>query len=98
MAEDVTIENTYVETNADYQQGVALSEYKGIYSLANVNESKQGGKFMQWIYPKLKDGAAKKEIPWQCKLGNAKKARQILQQYADLLKDIDDGAVSDTPF
>ena len=98
MAEEITVENTYIETNTDYKQGIALSEYKGIYSIASVNESKQGGKFLQWIYPKLKDGAAKKEIPWQCKLGNAKQARQILQQYSDLLKEIDDGAVSDTPF
>lgn len=98
MAEEITIESTYVETNSDYKQGVALSEYNGVYSIASCNESKQGGKFLQWAFPKLKDGAAKKEIPWQCRLGSAKQARQILQQYSDMLKEIDDGAVSNTPF
>lgn len=98
MAEEVTIENTYIETNTDYNQGIALSEYNGVYSIASVNVSKQGGHFLQWIFPKLKDGVAKKEIPWQVRLGNAKKARQILQQYCDLLKEIDDESVSETPF
>lgn len=92
------IEDTYIETNESYHQGVALSEYNGTYSIASINESKQGKKFLQWVFPKMKDGAAKKEVPWQCKLGNAKKAALILQQYADLLKEIDDGAVSETPF
>lgn len=98
MVDEITVESTYIETNEQYKQGVSLSEYKGTYSLASVNESKQGGRFLQWVYPKLKDGAAKKEIPWQCRLGNAKQARQILQQYADLLKEIDDDSVSNTPF
>ena len=92
------IEETYIETNSDYRQGCALSEYNGVYSIASCNESKQNKKFMQWAYPKGKEGPAKKEIPAQVRLGNAKQARQILQQYADLLKEIDDGAVSDTPF
>lgn len=98
MAEEITIESTYVETNETYRQGVALSEYNGVYSLASVNESKQNKKFLQWCYMKLKDGPASKEIPAQVRLGSAKQARQILQQYADMLKEIDDGAVSDTPF
>lgn len=97
MAE-IGIDETYVETNTDYKQGVALSEYNGVVSIASVNESNQGKKFLQWCFPKMKDGAAKKEIPWQVRLGNVKKARLILQQYADLLKEIDDGAVDETPF
>lgn len=98
MAEEINIENTYVETNEKYRQGCAISEHKGIYAIVAVNESKQDKKFMQWIFPKTADGVAKAEIPWQVRLGNVKQARQILQQYADMLKEIDDSSVSEMPF
>lgn len=94
----IDIEDSYIETSETYHQGIALSEYNGVYSIAAVNESKAGKKFLQWIFPKLAEGAAKKEIPWQVRMGDAKKAAQILQQYSDMLKKIGDEQVNDTPF
>ena len=82
---DFTIDDTYVETNSDYNRGCALSDYNGVISIAGANEGKEGKKYLEWCYPKTKDGAGEKMIPNQVRLGDLNQAKEILRQYLSLL-------------
>ena len=83
---DFTIDDTYVETNSDYNRGCALSEYNGVISIAGANEGKDGKKYMEWVYPQVKkDTPGEKVIPNQVRLGDIDQAKEILRQYLSLL-------------
>lgn len=82
---DFTIDDTYVETNSEFTIGCALSEYNGVISIAGANEGKEGKKYLEWCYPKTRDGAGEKMIPNQVRLGNIEQAKTILKQYLSLL-------------
>ena len=102
MAEDITIENTYIETNSEYNQGCALSEYNGEYSITSANEGKDGKKYKQWVFPQVKkDTPGEKALPWQVKLGDLNQAKAILKQYLNLLgggEGGENGSDDDIPF
>jgi len=82
---DFTIDETYVETNSNYNRGCVLSEYNGTISIAGANEGKEGKKYLEWCYPKTKDGAGATMIPNQVRLGDIEQAKTILKQYLDML-------------
>ena len=98
---EITVESTYIETNSEYNQGCALSEYNGEYSITSANEGKDGKKYMQWMFPKTKDGPAKTNLPWQVKLGDLQQAKAVLKQYLNLLgggEGGENGSDDDIPF
>ena len=83
---DFTIDDTYVETNSDYNRGCGLSEYNGMISIAGANEGKDGKKYMEWVYPQVKkDTPGEKVIPNQVRLGDIDQAKIILKRYLSLL-------------
>lgn len=109
MSNEITIGSSYVEVDSQYGQGCALSEYKDVYSITSANGGDDGTKYMQWCFPsvKVKDEnkslPGKKSLPWQVRLGNLQKAKEILKLYLDLLDSVggDGGEVGvdeDVPF
>ena len=95
---EITVESTYVETNSDYKRGCALSEYNSVFSIAGANEGKEEKKYLEWCYPKTKDGAGEKMIPNQVRLGDIEQAKKILRHYLNLLEGGEAGENPDVPF
>lgn len=95
---EITIENTYVETDSEWKRGCGLSEYNGVISISNANEGKDDKKYMQWVYPDTKDGAGPKRIPNQVRLGDLNQAKETLKQYLNLLEGGEGGSGDDVPF
>ena len=99
MAEEITVESTYIETNSEYKQGCALSEFNGEYSITSANVGKDGNKYMKWAFPQVKkDTPGEKALPWQVRLGDIDQAKKILRHYLDLLEGGEGEAVDDIPF
>ena len=98
---EFTINDTYVETNSDYNRGCALSEYNGMISITGANEGKDGKKYMEWVYPQVKkDTPGEKVIPNQVRLGDIDQAKMILKRYLSLLDggDAGENKNDDIPF
>ena len=96
---EITVEDTYIETNSDYNQGCALSEYNGEYSITSANVGKDGNKYMKWAFPQVKkDTPGEKALPWQVRLGDLNQAKAILKQYLNLLGGGEDGSSDNVPF
>ena len=96
---EITIEETYVETNSEYKQGCALSKYNGVYSITSANVGKDGEMYKQWAFPQVKrDTPGEKAIPWQVRLGDIDQAKKILRHYLNLLEGGEAGADDDVPF
>lgn len=99
MAEEITVESTYIETNSEYNQGCSLSEYNGIYSITSANVGKDGNTYKQWVFPQVKkDTPGEKALPWQVRLGDLNQAKEILKRYLSLLGGGEGGSSEDVPF
>ena len=96
---EITIEETYVETNSEYKEGCALSESNGEYSITSANVAKDDKLYMKWAFPQVKrDTPGEKAIPWQVRLGDIDQAKKILRHYLNLLEGGKGGTGNDVPF
>lgn len=96
---EITVEDTYIETNSEYNQGCALSEYNGEYSITSANVGKDGKTYKQWVFPQVKkDTPGQNALPWQVKIGDIDQAKKILRHYLNLLEGGDGGSSDDVPF
>ena len=76
------LEETYIQTDDRYSQGIVLDEYNGKLSLCNANEGKDGKIYLQWCFPQDKDKKPRpKPLPWKITLGDLSQAAHILETY-----------------
>lgn len=83
------LQESFIETDAEYHNGVAIDRYKGTYSLVKARVG--GGNdtvYAQWGYPQR---AGKKEpgpvaIPWQIALGSSRE--EVISLLHRLLKHV----------
>ena len=74
----------FIMTNPQYQEGLLLDEYNGVYSLLVVTEGHDGKHYKKWAKPQTKTGEAKKPIPMGVRLGdNKQEAAKILRNFAE---------------
>lgn len=80
------IEETYIQTDDQYSQGIVLDEYNGKLSLCSANEGNDGKIYLQWCFPQDKDKNPRpKSLPWKITLGNISQAVHILETYLGVL-------------
>jgi hypothetical protein len=86
------LEETYIQTDDQYSQGIVLDEYNGKLSLCSANEGKDGKIYLQWAFLQNKDKQPRpKAIPWKITLGDISQAVHILETYLAVVnKMIDD--------
>lgn len=79
------LEETYIQTDDQYSQGIVLNEYNGKLSLCSANEGKDGKIYLQWAYPQRDKKPLPKPLPWKITLGNISQAVGILETYLGVL-------------
>lgn len=85
-------ESKYIETNEQYNEGIAIDEYNGNISLSCVTRGKDGNLYLKWSYPSErvsgKSVPAEKMFPVKVFLGDStENAISTLRQVLILLGD-----------
>ena len=82
------IEETFVETDMQYHNGVCMEEYREEIGICRANRGNDGKVYTKWGFPQQgKDRKpAEKAIPWKIILGSRSQAIQILESFLEELK------------
>jgi len=81
------IEETYIEINEQYKEGVAMDEYNEKYSICAANQGANGKIYSRWMFPQIKDREpSTKSLPWQVTLGSRSQAIKTLEYFLKVLK------------
>jgi len=72
--------------DSQYNDGVVLEEYNGVYSLVSASQSDEGPIYKRWCFPQVKDKQpAEKAIPMKVKLGGPREAVKMLEYFLSQL-------------
>lgn len=83
----------FVETNAQYNDGILLDEYNGMYALLSGRKDQEGTVRARWCKPSIgRDQYAAKDIPMGVRLGNIDEAIARMEAFTAELKRIKSGA------
>lgn len=79
------------DPESDWNEGVLLEEYKGVFSLISAGKSQNsdGVVYKKWVFPQKKDKTpTDKAIPMKVRLGSKRQAVKSLQYFLEQLTDI----------
>jgi len=77
----------YRYPDSDYNDGVQLEEYRGVWSLALASEGNDGKVYKKWGKIQTgKDKYADKAMPWKISLGDGFQAIECLELMLNALK------------
>ena len=71
----------------DYDNWIAVDEYKGVFSIASITETQDGKTYPRWVYPQVKkDTPGTKAFPLAVRLGDKDTAVRVLRGMADAIE------------
>lgn len=76
------------DPESDWNEGIMLEEYNGVFSLVSANKSRnsEGTVYKKWGFPQNKDKQPiNKAIPWKVRLGSKRQAVKTLQYFLEQL-------------
>lgn len=69
----------FFETNEKYHEGFTIEEYNGIYSIASVQQGKDGKLYPRWCTVELGKDKKQQKLPLAVRLGDKDMALQALE-------------------
>ena len=79
----------FILTDEQYNRGIRVEEYKGVYSLVSARESNDGVIYNQWCKPQTgKNAYASSDVPMAVKLGELDGAIHTLREILGYLENL----------
>ena len=72
---------TFVITDEQWKNGVALEEYGGKFSLVRAYQDREDGVRLKWGYPQKDKAPIEKAVPWKVELGDRDTAVSVLNRF-----------------